>query len=108
MRSKERLYLPKDICVDALAISETLGDIRIHYAGFAHPMFGMKRRDNKKGTPLVFEVRSFLARTKLFDGAVLAKILFLCMSGDVQSKEQKDDRFHNQELQLSTYFTRVP
>jgi len=109
MRSKERLYLPKDICVDALAISETLGDIRIHYAGFAHPTFGRKRKDDKKGTPLVFEVRSNnLARTRLFDGAVLAKILFLCMSGDVETKDQEDERFHNQELQLSTYFTKVP
>lgn len=106
MSSKERLCLPDEICVDSLAISETLGDIRIHYAGFAHPGFGKRRKDGKKGTPLVFEVRSNdMAKTRLFDGAVLAKIMFLRMC---ERPQIRSSPYEDQEISLSQYFTKVP
>ena len=41
MKSKERLCIPRDVAVEVIAISERIGDIRIHYAGFAHPGFGL-------------------------------------------------------------------
>ena len=53
--SKERLSIPGEVAVYILAIDETLGEMRIHYAGFAHPWFGRNRKDDDDGTPIIFE-----------------------------------------------------
>lgn len=42
-RSTERFRIPPHLAVECQAYSESLGDIRIHYAGFAHPFFGYDR-----------------------------------------------------------------
>ena len=108
LRSKERFKLPDDIAVYAQAVTETLGEIRIHYAGFAHPGFGKLRRDDI-GTPLTFEVRGHNVKTFLRDGEILARIKFYRMSdrhiftAGEKEKAQADD-FQNQELTLSSYF----
>jgi hypothetical protein len=81
------------------AYSESLGDIRIHYAGFAHPFFGFGR-DN--GTPLIFEVRGHSMDTILSGEDVLAKVYFRRMS--VPAKEDKKPTYNEQELQLSACF----
>jgi hypothetical protein len=57
LRSKEKLYVPKGIAIYCRASDETMGEMRIHYAGFVHPYFGLFREDGKQGTPLIFEVR---------------------------------------------------
>src|SRR5262249_44191726 len=41
---------------DGYGLSQ-LREMRIHYAGFVHPLFGRDRKDGKVGTPLIFEVR---------------------------------------------------
>src|SRR5712671_1558951 len=55
LRSKERIQLPKGVAVYCRAIDETIGEMRIHYAGFVHPFFGMNRADTQEGTQLIFE-----------------------------------------------------
>lgn len=107
MKSRERLSIPTDVAVEVIAISERTGDIRIHYAGFAHPGFGTQRADDSKGTPLIFEVRATDMKTKLFNRSVLAKIQLFRMSepykGDVKSTI-----YGSQELQLSKVFAEWP
>ena len=98
-RSKERFRIPPHLAVDAQAYSESLGDIRIHYAGFAHPHFGYDRR---KGTPLIFEVRGHNMDTILRDGDALAKVYFRRMSE--KAKKGKKDQYDAQELKLSGCF----
>jgi deoxycytidine triphosphate deaminase len=87
------------LAVDAQAYSESLGDIRIHYAGFAHPHFGHER---PKGTPLIFEVRGHNMDTILRDGDALAKVYFRRMSKN--AKRGKKDQYDAQELKLSGCF----
>jgi dCTP deaminase len=100
LRSKERFRIPAHLCVECQAYSESLGDIRIHYAGFAHPFFGL---DRKEGTPLIFEVRGFSLSTILRDGAPLAKVQFRRMSNDADpTKAEKS--YNQQELNLSACF----
>lgn len=106
-RSKERFRVPPHLAVECQAYSESLGDIRIHYAGFAHPYFGYEYVDNKwvprrEGTPLIFEVRGFSMDTILRHGAPLAKVFFQRMS----SAAAPDDKqvYNEQELQLSACF----
>lgn len=105
-RSRERFRIPPHLCVDCRAFSEGLGDIRIHYAGFAHPFFGKLMEDckseNLRGAPLIFEVRGFSMDSMLRDGAKLAKVYFRRMS--TPSTNPKDAAYSNQELKLSKVF----
>lgn len=103
-RSKERFRIPENLAVDCRAYSEGLGDIRIHYAGFAHPLFGrvdLNGQEVKQGAPLIFEVRGFSMNSYLRDGDILAKVYFRRMSA-LQSKT--DGSYSTQELKLSNYF----
>lgn len=102
LRSKERFRLPLDVAVSCQAISETLGELRIHYAGFVHPDFG---RGNNEGTPIIFEVRGHNVKTLLRDGEVLAHIKFYRMSEPCKPPcEKQKSGYEKQELKLSKYF----
>ena len=108
LRSVERLVLPDDIAVTGMAYSENLGELRIHYAGFAHPWFGMEREDKKVGTPLIFEVRAHSFPVILRHCEVFATIHFYKMAQPIPGgdKEKELDDYTNQELKLSNYFAR--
>ncbi len=101
MKSKERLCVPCDVAVEVIAISERIGDIRIHYAGFAHPGFGLHDIPSKPGTPLIFEVRATDMPTRLYDGSLLARIQLFRMSAKTNPLESAYDK---QELNLSSIF----
>lgn len=103
LRSKERFRLPADVAVYCQAVSETLGELRIHYAGFVHPGFGLER-DN--GTPIIFEVRGHNVKVRLRDGETLARIKFYRMSKPCKESciEAKKSGYGEQELKLSNYF----
>lgn len=108
LRSKERICLPKGVAVYCQAMDETLGEMRIHYAGFAHPFFGMDRSDSREGTPLIFEVRGHNVLVNLTDGETLARLLFYRMSEDCEQaaarKKVNPEEYNNQELLLSKIF----
>jgi len=106
LRSKERILLPLDVAVYCQAVTEDLGEIRIHYAGFVHPGFGFFRNENgKKGTPLIFEVRGHNVNTFLQDGETLARIVYYKMAKPVSEEDaRKADSYGKQELTLSGYF----
>ena len=101
MKSKERLYIPKNVAVEVIAISERIGDIRIHYAGFAHPGFGRHENSGKSGTPLIFEVRATDMDTRLYDNSLLARIQLFRMAAETEPTKSAYD---HQELKLSSVF----
>lgn len=101
LRSKERLRVPSGIAVYARAIDEEIGEMRIHYAGFAHPFFGWERPDDKMGTPLIFEVRGHSVPVSLRHGEILARLQFFRMSED---PDKDPPSYNQQELNLSNYF----
>lgn len=102
LRSWERFKLPKSVAIYCQAVTETLGELRIHYAGFVHPLFGQGRADGS-GTPLIFEVRGHNIDTILRHRETLAKLEYYWMSQDAV-EEQKDSPYNNQELTLSKIF----
>ena len=109
MRSKERFSLPEDVGVYCQAITENLGEIRIHYAGFVHPGFGMHRED-EKGTPLIFEIRGHSVSAFLRHGELMAKISFYKTSSPVNFDNNdidimKKESYNNQELTLSKFLS---
>ncbi len=105
LRSKERIFLPRGVCVYCRAIDETIGEMRIHYAGFVHPFFGEKS-DAKKGTPLTFEVRGHDVHVMLNDNETLAKLTFYRMSEDCVQEELSE--YGDQILKLSKFFDDFP
>ncbi len=102
LRSKERISLPAGIAVYCRAIDETIGEMRIHYAGFVHPWFGKDRKDKQIGTPLIFEVRGHDVNVSLGNGEKMAWLTFYRMSED--STKPDDDSYNNQTLELSRLF----
>jgi dCTP deaminase len=107
LRSKEWLALPQGVAVYCRAIDETLGEMRVHYAGFAHPWFGRRRTDRQVGTPLIFEVRGHDVHTSIKDGAKMARLSFYRMSEDAKKEEQVSP-YEDQALQLSNFFAGWP
>lgn len=101
LRSRERLNLPDDMAVGCEAVKEELGELRVHYAGFAHPWFGRNRPDNF-GTPLIFEIRGHNFNTKLRNEEALATLEFYRMSEPVDKPDVGE--YDKQELKLSKYF----
>jgi len=99
MRSVERFRLPQDIAVYAEAMHESLGEMRIHYAGFVHPHFGASRME---GTPLIFEVRGHDVNVFLRENEVLAKLQYFRMSEAAEPPE--DQAYEMQELKLAKQF----
>jgi dCTP deaminase len=82
LKSYEKLCLPPGVAVYCKPSDETIGEMRIHYAGFVHPWFGMNREDRKEGTPLIFEVRGHDLPTVLGHKEKLARLEFYRMSQD--------------------------
>ncbi|HWB28433.1 MAG TPA: 2'-deoxycytidine 5'-triphosphate deaminase [Chitinophagaceae bacterium] len=113
LRSIERISLPEGVCIYCRAMDETLGEMRIHYAGFVHPLFGLKRT-GIKGTPLIFEVRGHNVDVLLTQAEILARLIFYRMStlaAEPKRKKVKSAQvqtsnvpYGEQELNLSKIF----
>jgi dCTP deaminase len=107
LRSKEKISVPPGIAIYCRASDETIGEMRIHYAGFVHPWFGRRRGDGQVGTPLIFEVRGHQVNVSLADGERLANLTFYRMSEDA-SDEGTPTGYEKQTLQLSKFFASWP
>jgi dCTP deaminase len=111
LRSKERINLPRGICVYCRAIDETLGEMRIHYAGFVHPYFGFPSKSGQvPGTSLIFEVRGHDVDVVLNDNERLARLHFYRMSQDCAHPPdpKKLSPYNDQTLKLSQFFDDFP
>jgi len=105
LRSKEHICVPSGVAVYCRAVDETIGEMRIHYAGFVHPGFGANRGDGASGTPLIFEVRGHDLDVSLKDGETMARLQFYRMSEDLQPEISS---YNEQSLQLSAFFKEWP
>jgi dCTP deaminase len=111
LRSKERMKLPRGVCVYCRANDETIGEMRIHYAGFAHPYFGHPTKPHQlPGTPLIFEVRGHDVDVVLNDNEPLARLQFYRMSQDCKHPPdpKKLSPYNDQTLKLSQFFDDFP
>ena len=114
IRSKEKIILPGSVAIYCRASDETIGEMRIHYAGFVHPFFGTERQDCTDGTPLMFEVRGHDVNVSLKDDEKMAQLVFYRMSEPCTKKRKKkppSDRassYNEQTLALSKIFAPWP
>jgi dCTP deaminase len=115
LRSKEKICVPAGIAIYCRASDETIGEMRIHYAGFVHPHFGLRRSDKTKGTPLIFEVRGHQVQVSLADKEKMANLIFYRMSEDAPAPtptptvgDKDSDEYGDQDLKLSKFFNPWP
>jgi dCTP deaminase len=104
LRSKEKIRVPAGIAIYCRATDETIGEMRIHYAGFVHPWFGC-RDDGVEGTPLIFEVRGHQVNVSLRHGERLANLTLYRMS---ENAKPENSDYGTQTLKLSGFFSKWP
>jgi dCTP deaminase len=75
LASKERVRIPHTFAAEMVPYDPSVGEFRIHYAGFFDPGFGYGA-DDIKGTHAVLEVRSHEVPFLLEDGQAVGRLVF--------------------------------
>ena len=102
--SKQPTEIPVDQAAEMLPIDPSVGEFRVHYAGFFDPGFGVDEAHGK-GSKSVLEVRSHEAPFLLEDGQIVARLVYEPMT-------ERPDRlygeggshYQRQGLKLSKHF----
>jgi dCTP deaminase len=107
LASKERVRIPHSFAAEMVPYDPSVGEFRIHYAGFFDPGFGYGA-DDIKGTHAVLEVRSHEVPFLLEDGQVVGRLVFERLLS-VPSKiygQGIGSSYQHQRLALSKQFRR--
>ena len=105
LASRERVRIPPQYAAEMVPYDPTVGEFRIHYAGFFDPGFGYGAGDIN-GTRAVLEVRSHEVPFILEDGQVVASLVFerLLERPRVLYGEGIGSNYQRQGLKLSKHF----
>jgi len=76
--SKERVRVPPQFAAEMVAFDPSMGEFRIHYAGFFDPGFGYGLSDIR-GTRAVLEVRAHEVPFLIEDGQIVGRLLYMRM-----------------------------
>ena len=106
--SKERVSVPPDYAAELVAFDATIGEFRIHYAGFFDPGFGYGG-DAVKGAAAVLEVRSHDIPFLVDDGQMVGRLVFepLIEKSDKIYGAKLGSSYQAQSLALSKQFKRL-
>ena len=75
--SKERVRVPPEFAAEMVALETSVGEFRIHYAGFFDPGFGFGSNDDIKGTRAVLEVRAHEVPFQIEDGQAVGRLYYM-------------------------------
>ena len=105
LASRERVRIPAEYAAEMVPFDATIGEFRIHYAGFFDPGFGYGSGE-LNGTRAVLEVRSHEVPFIMEDGQVVASLVFerLLERPRVLYGEGIGSSYQRQGLQLSKHF----
>ncbi len=105
LASKERLHIPPGFAAEMAPIDPTMGEFRVHYAGFFDPGFGVGA-DGAPGSRGVLEVRSHEVPFVLEDGQVVGRLAFERMAAepDALYGQIGTSNYQGQALKLSKHF----
>src|ERR1700728_2444812 len=108
LASRERVRIPPQYAAEMVPYDPTIGEFRIHYAGFFDPGFGYGSGDID-GTRAVLEVRSHEVPFILEDGQVVASLVFekLLERPRLLYGEGIGSSYQRQGLKLSKHFKQV-
>ena len=101
LRSKEKIQIPKNMAGEMVPYDTSIGDFRVHYAGFFDPGFGYKN-----GSYAVLEVKTNEVPFILEDGQSIARIKYesLNKESNVLYGKEINSNYQNQGLALSKHF----
>jgi len=77
LASKERVRVPPEYAAEMVALETSVGEFRIHYAGFFDPGFGFGLNDDIKGTRGVLEVRAHEVPFQIEDGQAVGRLYYM-------------------------------
>jgi dCTP deaminase len=105
LASREKVRIPAQYAAEMVPFDPTIGEFRIHYAGFFDPGFGYGSGE-LNGTRAVLEVRSHEVPFILEDGQVVASLVFerLLERPRVLYGEGIGSSYQSQGLKLSKHF----
>ena len=107
LASKEKVSIPFTHAAEMVPYDPSVGELRIHYAGFFDPGFGYGK-DDIKGTKAVLEVRSHEVPFLLEDGQLVGRLRFerLLRIPDKIYGQGIGSSYQRQGLALSKHFRR--
>jgi len=105
--SKERVRIPPQYAAEMVPLDPSVGEFRIHYAGFFDPGFGYGS-DDLKGTHAVLEVRSHEVPFLVEDGQRVGRLVYEQMLAPPAKLYGRDigSSYQSQGLALSKHFKR--
>ncbi|MCU1259817.1 MAG: 2-deoxycytidine 5-triphosphate deaminase [Bryobacterales bacterium] len=107
LASKEKVRIPPGFAAEMVPYDPSVGEFRIHYAGFFDPGFGYGT-DDIKGTRAVLEVRSHEVPFLLEDGQEVGSLTFerlMCLPDRLYG-QGIGSSYQKQGLALSKHFKR--
>ena len=75
LASREKVHVPPEFAAEMVAFDPSMGEFRIHYAGFFDPGFGYGASDIK-GTRAVLEVRAHEVPFMIDHGQVVGRLVY--------------------------------
>ena len=108
LASRERVRVPTRYAAEMVPFDPSVGEFRIHYAGFFDPGFGYAANGEIKGTRAVLEVRAHEVPFVIEHGQVVGRLVYSHVL-DVPDKiygVSIGSSYQRQELALSKQFRR--
>ena len=108
LASKKRVRVPLDHAAEMVAHDPSMGEFRVHYAGFFDPGFGYGATGEIPGTKAVLEVRAYEVPIVLEDDHLVGRLHYYRMAGvpDRVYGASIGSSYQQQGLALSKQFKR--
>lgn len=110
LASKQRVSVPLEYAAEMIAHDPSMGEFRVHYAGFFDPGFGYGLRKGEiLGTKAVLEVRAYEVPIVLEDNHVVGRLHYYPMAAvpeRVYGESALSSSYQMQGLALSKQFRR--
>ncbi len=105
LASQERLHIPPELAAEMVPIDPTMGEFRVHYAGFFDPGFGWSPQGHP-GSRGVLEVRSHEVPFILEDGQIIGRLSYEKMADEpeILYGQTPVSNYQGQDLKLSKHF----
>lgn len=107
LASKERVRVPPLFAAEMVPFDPSVGEFRIHYAGFFDPGFGYGLSDIR-GTRAVLEVRAHEVPFQVEDGQIVGRLVYIRLTNPPERiyGATIGSSYQSQQLTLSKQFQR--
>lgn len=106
LASREPISVPPMLAAEMIAYDTSVGEFRVHYAGFFDPGFGDASAGDGVASRAVLEVRSFEVPFVIEDGQVVGRLVYQPLSEPPEQVygERIGSSYQGQGISLSKHF----